>query len=210
MNNTCFQVTAEPAQFGVCTHKNNLTTEFIDKSNVFSISIIQQDVDLNYIGHWGFKSGRDFNKFEGIDYRIGKTGAPIVLDKTTAFLECEVVQKMDVGSHMIFIGKVVDSDILNKDSIPLTYSHYRNVIKGLSPKNAPTYIAKKKVRVETIVSSNNSKDMDEFICSVCGFVYNPEEGDKTSGILPGTPFDELPDEWVCPICGVGKEKFNRA
>ena len=83
------------------------------------------------------------------------------------------------------------------------------MIKGLSPKNAPTYIAKESGEGEATVNSNNDNDMDKFICSVCGFVYNPEEGDETSGIQPETPFDELPDDWVCPVCGVGKGKFNR-
>jgi rubredoxin len=50
--------------------------------------------------------------------------------------------------------------------------------------------------------------MSKYICTVCGHVYNPEEGDPDSGIEPGTPFDKIPEDWVCPICSAGKEDFE--
>ncbi|MDA8077997.1 MAG: rubredoxin [Nitrospiraceae bacterium] len=52
--------------------------------------------------------------------------------------------------------------------------------------------------------------MEKWKCSVCGYVYDPEEGDPDSGIAGGTPFDKLPEEWVCPVCGAGKDMFERA
>lgn len=52
--------------------------------------------------------------------------------------------------------------------------------------------------------------MDKYVCTICGYIYNPEKGDTDNGIAPGTPFKELPDTWVCPVCGVGKEMFERA
>ena len=219
INNTCFQVTAEPAQFAVCTHKNNLTTDYIRQSKVFSISVIQENVDLNYLGHWGFKSGKEIDKFKDILYKTGKTGCPIVLDKTVAFIECNVVKEIDVGTHIIFIGEVVDSDFINKDKLPLTYSYYRNVIKGLSPKNAPTYIKKsvdvvdtKKKEVKELITNGElvipKEEKEEYICSVCGYVYDSDEGDPALGIKPGTHFKDLPDDWVCPVCGAEKDMFH--
>lgn len=50
--------------------------------------------------------------------------------------------------------------------------------------------------------------MRKYICTVCGHVYDPAEGDPDSGIEPGTPFDEIPDDWECPVCGVTKEDFE--
>ena len=50
--------------------------------------------------------------------------------------------------------------------------------------------------------------MDKYVCGPCGYVYNPEEGDTDSGVSKGTPFAELPDEWVCPVCGAGKDAFE--
>lgn len=52
--------------------------------------------------------------------------------------------------------------------------------------------------------------MDKYECTICGYVYDPEVGDPENGIAPGTPFDELPEDWVCPLCGVGKEDFDEA
>ena len=50
--------------------------------------------------------------------------------------------------------------------------------------------------------------MDRYVCTVCGYVYDPEEGDPDGGIDPGTPFEEIPDDWVCPVCGAAKDAFE--
>ena len=50
--------------------------------------------------------------------------------------------------------------------------------------------------------------MKKYVCVVCGYVYDPAAGDPDSGIAPGTPFESLPDEWICPLCGVGKDQFE--
>lgn len=52
--------------------------------------------------------------------------------------------------------------------------------------------------------------LKKYICKVCGYEYNPEEGDPDAGIEPGTPFEDLPDDWVCPVCGVGKDMFEES
>jgi rubredoxin len=50
--------------------------------------------------------------------------------------------------------------------------------------------------------------MKKYMCDVCNYVYDPEVGDPENGIKPGTPFEKIPEDWVCPICGVGKEDFS--
>ena len=50
--------------------------------------------------------------------------------------------------------------------------------------------------------------MKKWVCLVCGYVYDPEIGDPDSGIAPGTSFEDLPEEWVCPLCAVGKDQFE--
>jgi ferric-chelate reductase [NAD(P)H] len=142
--NTVFQTTADPPIMAVCINKKNLTHEFIKKSNVFTISILSKETPMRFIGQFGFKSGRDLDKFKDINYEIGITGAPIVLDNTVGYIECEVVNSMDAKSHTIFIGKVLDAEIL-KDGEPMTYAYYHEVKGGKSPKTAPTYIK----RIET-------------------------------------------------------------
>ena len=200
--NTLFQVTAEPLQIAVSINKENLTHEYIEKSGCFSVSVLSQDTPMKFIGNFGFKSGRDFDKFEDINYKIGKLGVPIVTDNSVAYMEAEVVDKIDAGTHTIFIGKVVDAEILNDDK-PLTYEYYHKIKGGFSPKAAPTYSGK---------ISNKEKNevgkMEKYVCKVCGYVYDPEKGDPDNGIEPGTSFEKLPDNWVCPVCGAGKEEFE--
>ncbi|HBF43730.1 MAG TPA: rubredoxin [Desulfobacteraceae bacterium] len=50
--------------------------------------------------------------------------------------------------------------------------------------------------------------MDKYVCSVCGYVYDPEDGDPDNGVEPGTSFEDLPDDWTCPICGATKDLFG--
>jgi rubredoxin len=50
--------------------------------------------------------------------------------------------------------------------------------------------------------------MQKYQCKVCGYVYDPEEGDPDSGIAPGTPFEDVPEDWYCPVCGVYKNDFE--
>lgn len=51
--------------------------------------------------------------------------------------------------------------------------------------------------------------MDKYICTVCGYLYDPELGDDDGGIAAGTAFEELPDDWLCPVCGAGKDVFEK-
>lgn len=71
----------------------------------------------------------------------------------------------------------------------------------------------KNVIVAWKLTDNNLKTnqitMDKYVCEVCDWVYDPEVGDPDGGIAPGTPFEELPDDWVCPLCGVGKDQFAK-
>jgi len=51
-------------------------------------------------------------------------------------------------------------------------------------------------------------DMQRYVCGVCGYIYDPKDGDPDNGVGPGTPFDKLPNDWVCPVCGAGKADFS--
>ena len=137
--NTVFQVTAEPPQISVCINKKNLTHKFVQKSKIFTVSILERDVPMELIGRFGFKSGKEVEKFKGIDYKLGITGAPVVIQNCLGYLECEVTNSINVGTHTIFIGKVAEAEVL-KDGEPMTYAYYHKIKGGRSPKNAPTYI----------------------------------------------------------------------
>jgi len=196
--NTVIQVCSEPPTISVCINKGNLTHEFIRDSGAFTVSVLAQDTPLGFIGNFGFKSGRDVDKFKGINHKTGQTQAPIVLDNALAYLEAKVLQKVDVSTHTIFVAELVDAEVL-REGVPMTYAYYHEVKRGTTPKTAPSYVEEKKVALQA----------PKYKCTVCGYVYDPEKGDPESGIKPGTPFEALPDNWVCPICGAGKDQFEK-
>jgi flavin reductase (DIM6/NTAB) family NADH-FMN oxidoreductase RutF/rubredoxin len=202
--NALFQVTAEPPTIAVSINKQNLTHDYIEHSKVFAVSVLSENTPLSFIGNFGFKSGRDIDKFKEVEYRHGTTNVPVVLDNTLACIEARVIDKIDVGTHTIFIGRVEDAEILS-DEKPITYEYYHKVKGGFSPKTAPTY--SKMVDKET--KKEEEKKMDKYVCTVCGYVYDPEKGDPDNGVPPGTTFEDVPDDWVCPVCGAGKDQFKK-
>ena len=205
--NTVIQTTAEPPMIAVCLNKQNLTHEFVQTSKVFAVSVLARETPMEFIGRFGFKSGRDIDKFDGVNSRVGVTGVRIALDNAIAYLEAEVADSMSAGTHTLFLGKVVNAEILDDSAEPMTYAYYHQVKRGKAPKTAPTYMKeepkKEAPQVEPV-------GVQKWRCTVCGYIYDPEVGDPDSGIKPGTPFEELPDDWVCPVCGASKDQFEKA
>jgi flavin reductase (DIM6/NTAB) family NADH-FMN oxidoreductase RutF/rubredoxin len=203
--NALFQVTSEPPTIAVSINKQNLTHEYIDASKVFTISILDKNTPLSFIGTFGFKSGRNIDKFKKIRFKPGTTQAPIVLDYALAYLEAQVIDKIDVGTHTIFIGKILDASVLSQEPA-MTYAYYHEVKGGYSPKSAPTYDSDMDKKTD---EKKEELKMDKYVCTVCGYVYDPVKGDPDSGIAAGTAFEDIPDDWVCPVCGAGKDAFEK-
>jgi flavin reductase (DIM6/NTAB) family NADH-FMN oxidoreductase RutF/rubredoxin len=193
ISNTVFQVTAEPPRFAVCCSKNNFTAEFILKYEAFSVSVLGQGASSEIFGKFGYKSGKSFDKMVGTLVQYGDTGVPVVLDESIAYFECKVVQTLDVGTHLLFIGELVNAELIDDSKEPLTYSYYRQVKKGVAPKNAPTYIDKSKFVVK---ADNNFK---KYQCPACGYIYDESKEPAR--------FEDLPENWVCPVCGSEKSDF---
>jgi flavin reductase (DIM6/NTAB) family NADH-FMN oxidoreductase RutF/rubredoxin len=194
ISNTVFQVSADPPQFAICCNKNNFTAEFIRKCGAFSVSVLAQDASSEIFGKFGYRSGKDFDKMTGTQVKYGETGVPIVLDDSIAYFECKVVQTVDAGSHLLFIGELVNTFLVEDSKEPLTYSYYRKVKKGVAPKNAPTYIDKSKIGIKSIITSSK-----KYKSPICGHIYD-ESVEKVK-------FTDLPDDWVCPVCGSEKSDF---
>ena len=182
--NSAMQITSEPATIAVSINHDNYTNKCIQESGRFAISILGENSAPSTIGVFGFKSGRDNNKFDEVEMAV-KGYMPVIAD-ACAYITCEVVDKMETSTHTVFLGKVLDADMLKEDA-PMTYAYYHNVIKGKSPKNAPTYIAE-----EVAEAPVNEK----YVCSVCGYEYDGE-----------VPFEELPEDYKCPVCKQPKSVF---
>ncbi len=200
--NSLFQVTSNPATIAVSVNEENYTHELITASRKFTVSVLSQDAPMTFIGLFGFKSGRAVDKLKEVKTKTGVTGVPIVLDYSLCFIEAEVQGELSCGTHTIFFGKIVEADIIGEGE-PLTYAYYQSVKGGKSSKNAPTYIQ------DEPKDQAAPKTSARYVCSVCGYVYDPEKGDPDGGIAPGTAFEDIPASWTCPICGAQKDNFEK-
>lgn len=135
--NSAMQITSEPATIAISINHNNYTNKCIAECNRFALSILSEESEPSIIGTFGFRSGEKENKFDSVAYEL-KNFMPVVKD-ACAYIVCEVIDKMETETHTVFLGKVVDADVLSNQEA-MTYAYYHKVVKGKSPKNAPTYI----------------------------------------------------------------------
>lgn len=179
--NSAMQITSSPATIAISINHDNYTNKCISENGKFAISILAEDSDPTIIGNFGFMSGKDFDKFAEVKYSV-EDYMPVVSD-SCGYIVCEVIDKMETATHTVFLGEVKGAEVFgNREA--MTYTYYHKVVKGKSPKNAPTYIPEE----ETQKESKGSK----FKCEVCGYIYEGEE---------------LPADFKCPICGMGADKF---
>lgn len=136
--NSAMQITSSPATIAVSINHNNFTNECIKKHGKFSISILAEDSEPILIGKFGFQSGRDTHKFMGVDFKI-VNDVPVIND-SCGYIVCRVIDMMETETHTVFLGEVIDGDVNGGNRKEMTYAYYHNVIKGKSPKNAPTYL----------------------------------------------------------------------
>ena len=218
--NTAVQVALDPCFVTVSLSKKNLTTEMIARTGRFAFQVLEKDAPLVFIGVFGFRTGREMDKFANVGFRDGANGCPVVMKHTLVSVEATVKQTVDCGSHVLFVATATASAII-KPGEPLTYAYYHETKGGKTAKNAPTYQGAQKASAkaesgeesgpageERTQTEERSRKMKKYVCVVCGYVYDPEEGDAENGVKPGTSFEELPDEWVCPVCGATKEEFE--
>lgn len=136
--NAVMQLTGDPITMAVCINKQNYTEECLLDCGAFSVSILEEDVPMTFIGQFGFKSGRDIDKFAGVNYATGELGVPVVRDWCLSGFEARIINRVEVHTHVLFIGEVVSSEVF-KEGTALTYANYHLVKKGKSPKTAPTF-----------------------------------------------------------------------
>jgi len=206
ISNTLFQVTAEPPRVAVSINKQALTHEYIQRSGVFAAAVLEDTVPLEFVGRFGFKSGREVDKFAGVSYELGVTGCPVVTEYTVAAVEGKVVRTLDVETHTLFVAEVVSARFLRRGGQPLTYAVYRKIKHGRASRYAPTY--RLADAAPGMKQEGGRGAMQRYVCSVCGYVYDPEVGDAEAGVAAGTAFEDLPEDWVCPVCGAAKELFS--
>ena len=182
--NSIMQVTSNPSVIAVSINHDNYTNKVIKENNKFGVSILKETTDAKIIGTFGYKSSKDIDKFDGIKFK--EILEIPVLENTCGYMVCKVIDTMETSTHTIFLGEVIEADDYSTENA-MTYKYYHENLKGSSPKNAPTY-------EETSTSQVNKESKKrKWRCSICGYIHEA---------------DELPDDFKCPICGVGKECFE--
>ncbi len=191
--NSTMQITSSPATIAVSINHGNYTNDCIRKTGKFSVSVLGEHSSADLIGTFGFRSARDINKYSGVEHET-HCDVPVVAD-CCAWMVFSLTGSYETSTHTVFFGILEDAEIVSDDT-PMTYAYYHNVIKGKSPKTAPTYIedAPAAPASPEVAAPAASGIM---VCDICKYEYT---GD--------IPFDELPDDWTCPICGMGKSVFK--
>lgn len=138
--NTATQVTAEPPRMMVAVHKDNVTADVIAKAGKFAVTAIDKTADMPYIGNFGFRSSNTFDKFEKYGEERTGNGCPYSPQHICAVFSCDLIETVDVGTHYLFIGDVVEAERVS-DEEPLTYSYYHSTLKGKTPPKASSYQA---------------------------------------------------------------------
>ena len=151
--NTVMQVTSNPLQVAIAVNKRNYTNEIIQKTRKFNLSILSEKADFSIYEHFGYKSGRDTDKFATFyDTQRSPNGLLYITKGTNAYMSAYIQHEMDLGTHSLFIGQLVASESLSDDK-SATYDYYQNNVK---PK--PENTAKKGWR-----------------CKICGYIYEGED-----------------------------------
>ncbi len=181
--NSAMQITSSPATIAVSINHDNYTNYCINETGRFAVSILAEDSDPSIIGTFGFKSGKDADKFKEVKYSV-EDHMPVISD-SCGYVVCEVIDRMETATHTVFLGEVKGAELF-EDKDAMTYAYYHKVVKGKSPKNAPTYIPEEEKPQEEGKGRR-------FKCEVCGYIYEGEE---------------LPANYKCPVCGMGTDKFK--
>ncbi len=194
--NTFQQVTASPLQVSVALNKDNATTSVVRKAGRFTATCLSQDATMELIGNFGFHCSLDRDKFAECKVNSDAAGLPYIAELACAWFSVRVVQEVDLGTHVLFVGEVEEAEKLDHAD-PMTYAYYHLVKGGKTPPKASSYLpdvsgASAPIAADT--ATEEAKPKFGWRCTVCGHIEY---------------LDELPDDYVCPVCGVGKDMFER-
>ena len=184
--NTTMQITSKNPILAISLNKENYTNEVLKETRKCAISILSEKAKKELISKFGYFSSREINKFEDRNYQ-NISELPVVLEDVCGYIIGEVIRVIDVETHDIFLIRIQQAKKISEE-VPMTYKYYHENLKGTAPKKAPTYQEGK----------TESKG-NRYQCSICGYIYDDSKEEIN--------FEDLPEDWTCPLCGVGKDKF---
>ena len=180
--NSAMQITSKPATIAISLNHDNYTNLCVKKTGYFAVAVLAQDSNPLLIGKFGFFSSKEKDKFSEFPYAV--RGKLPVVDDCLCWVSCKVVDSMETSTHTVFLGEIIDAGVL-KQGEPMTYAYYHKELKGKTSPKAPTFQAE-------------TTEKAKYVCKLCGYVYDGE-----------TPFEQLPDDWRCPVCGAPKSQFEK-
>ncbi len=152
--NTVTQVTSSPTRIAVTVNKQNLTHDVLLHTGSFNVSVISESAKFALFKRFGFQSGRDADKFDGLSgMRRAANQIAYITEGISAYLSAKVISSVDLGTHTLFIAEVTECEVLSEDA-PMTYAYYHANVK---PKPEASPAAK------------------GFRCKICGYIYEGDE-----------------------------------
>lgn len=191
--NTFAQVTSKPAQVSVAVNKENYTSQGIRETGAYEVAVMNESASMELIGKFGFHSSVDTDKFSDFETAVSEQGIEYVTQSSCAHFSVKVTQELDLGSHILFIGEVIDATPIAGDA-PMTYAYYHQVKGGKTPPKASSYNGGEDEVKQADQGAEETKPKVAWRCKICGHIEYAEE---------------LPEDFVCPVCGVGRELFER-
>lgn len=156
--NTALQVTTDPNRIAITVNKANYTHDMLMETDDFTVSVISESADFELFKHFGFQSGKEADKFEGFgDVKEAINGTLIITKGTNAYISGKIFERIDLGSHTMFIADVTDADVLS-DEKSASYEFYQENIK---PKRKAPEAGKEEGKVV-------------WVCKICGYEYEGE------------------------------------
>ena len=205
--NTLIQITSRPLRVLFTLNKENYTSQLIRNSKTLSAVVLSEETPLETIGLFGFQSSKKTDKFSECKFSYDIKGNPFIDDSIAARFCLVLSEVHDVGTHDLFICDVVEAEYFPGQKA-MTYDYYHRIKGGTTPKKASSFIDEEVIDKQTekfatgpllhpsesIVEASENKTLRiGWRCKVCGYIEW---------------VDELPDDYRCPICGVGKDKFE--
>ena len=183
---------------------NNLTNRLIKDKGEFTISILPENVHPFVIANFGFQSAKDVDKWANVPHTV-KDGLP-VLDGAVAYFRCKTTEAKELATHTAFFCEVIDAWQGENPAKPLIYGDYQRVMKSAAMEAFKKHKETGKApeiditgEAPSAAPGASSAAGAKYKCRICGYAY---EGD--------IPFEDLPGDWKCPLCGVGKDFFETA
>jgi len=194
------QVSSDPKIISVSLGKTGYTVNFAKKGERFAMTTLAADAPMDVIATFGYQSSETVDKFMGFHVETDKAGVPYITDGALAEISCIIDDVYEIGDHMLLIASVTEAHTFSSAE-PMTYAKYRELKAAEKKNTAGSASATDTGAAGTTDTtdagtkgSTNITGKTAWRCMICGHVVE---------------MDELPDDFTCPMCGVGKDMFEK-